>query len=248
LDMVKTGAGMPGSMREETPGEMAYAKMGSVDEYDTQGLTNAASVVDHYLKTAYDAGSAGMGFDDNLAYEMMDHLKQFSGEMGSLDEASPEAMDRMSGLSPVSSVGSLIDAARRIISALKGKGFEEEDIFDYIMDKVKTLSMDEALFEAKKEEEEEAPEDVDIDVEAPVEYNPDPAGTKDTADTSVDVNMDGVPDIDTGSPEFKKAFTTLIDAYNAGKPVGDPKYTQMLANTVTYFNKNMILKPGQPQA
>jgi hypothetical protein len=161
--------------------------------------------------------------------------------MDSLDEASPEAMDRMSGLSPVSSVGSLIDAARRIISALKGEGFEEEDIFDYIMDKVKTLSMDETLFEAKKDEE-EAPEDVNIDVEAPVEDVPD------TVDTQVDVNMDGVPDLDTGSPEFKKAFTTLIDAYNAGKPVGDPKYTQMLANTVTYFNKNMILKPDQPQA
>jgi hypothetical protein len=159
-------------------------------------------------------------------------------EMGSMDEASPEAMDRMSGLSSVSSVGSLIDAARRIISALKEEGFEEEDIYDYIMDKVKTLSMDETLFEAKKDEE-EAPEEVAIDVEAPVE---------DTADTTVDINMDGTPDLDTGSPEFKKAFTTLIDAYNAAKEVGDPKYTQMLANAVTYFNKNMILKPGQPQA
>jgi hypothetical protein len=159
-------------------------------------------------------------------------------EVGSVDEASPEAMDRMSGLSSVSSVGSLIDAARRIISALKEEGFEEEDIYDYIMDKVKTLSMDETLFEAKKDEE-EAPEEVAIDVEAPVE---------DTADTTVDINMDGTPDLDTGSPEFKKAFTTLIDAYNAAKEVGDPKYTQMLANAVTYFNKNMILKPGQPQA
>jgi hypothetical protein len=159
-------------------------------------------------------------------------------EMGSMDEASPEAMDRMSGLSPVSSVGSLIDAARRIISALKGEGFEEEDIFDYIMDKVKTLSMDETLFEAKKDEE-EAPEDVNIDVEAPVEDVPD------TVDTSVDVNMDGVPDVDTGSSESKKAFTNLVDTYNAAKELGDPKLTQMIANALTYYNKNIILKTGQ---
>ena len=46
-------------------------------------------------------------------------------EMGSMDEASPEAMDRMAGLVPISSVGSLIDAARRIISALKEEGFDE---------------------------------------------------------------------------------------------------------------------------
>jgi hypothetical protein len=160
-------------------------------------------------------------------------------EVGSLDEASPEAMDRMSGLAPVSSVGSLIDAARRIIFALKEEGFEEGDIYDYIVDKVKTLSMDETLSEAKKEEESETEDVIVAKDEVPAE---------DVTDTTVDLNMDGAPDIDTGSPEFKKAFTTLIDAYNAGKPIGDPKYTQMLANAVTYFNKNMILKPGQPQA
>jgi hypothetical protein len=219
---------------EETIGQEAYAEMGSMDEYDTQGLTNAASVVDHYLKMAYDAGSIGSGFDNNLGYDMMDHLKQFSGEMDGMNE---DASDISNSVSK-SSVEVLVAAAKRIIGALKDGGFEQEDIYDYIMDKVKTLSVDEALFEAKKEEE-EVPEEVNIDVEAPVE---------DTADTTVDINMDGTPDLDTGSPEFKKAFTTLIDAYNAAKEIGDPKYTQMLANAVTYFNKNMILKPGQPQA
>jgi hypothetical protein len=107
------------------------------------------------------------------------------------------------------------------------------------VDKVKTLSMDETLSEAKKEAESETEDVIVAKDEVPAE---------DVTDTTVDLNMDGAPDIDTGSPEFKKAFTTLIDAYNAGKPIGDPKYTQMLANTVTYFNKNMILKSGQPQA
>lgn len=175
---------------EETIGQEAYAEMGSMDEYDTQGLTNAASVVDHYLKTAYDAGSAGMGFDDNLAYKVMDHLKQFSDEIG---------------------------------------------------------SMEEDLFEAKKDEESDT-EDVivaDTEEEVPAED----AAVDVTADeTKVDVNMDGVPDVDTGSAESKKAFTSLVDTYNSAKELGDPKLTQMIANALTYYNKNIILKAGQPQA
>jgi len=221
---------------EETIGQEAYAEMGSIDEYDTQGLTNAASVVDHYLKMAYDAGSMGSGFDNNLGYDMMDHLKQFSGEMDGMNE---DASDISNSVSKAS-VEVLITAAKRIIGALRDSGFEQEDIYDYIMDKVKTLSVDETLFEAKKDEE-EAPEEVAIDVEAPVEDVPD------AVDTSVDVNMDGVPDVDTGSSESKKAFTNLVDTYNAAKELGDPKLTQMIANALTYYNKNIILKTGQPQ-
>jgi hypothetical protein len=175
---------------EETPGEIATREMGSMDEYDTQGLTNAASVVDHYLKTAYDAGSAGMGFDNNLAYEMMDHLEQFLGEMG---------------------------------------------------------SMEEDLFEAKKDEESDTEDVIVADTEegeVPAEGDEDMTVT----DTQVDVNMDGVPDVDTGSAESKKAFTSLVDTYNSAKELGDPKLTQMIANALTYYNKNIILKSGQPQA
>jgi len=224
------------TMEEGTIGQEAEEEMGSMDEYDTQGLTNAASVIDHYLKMAYDAGSAGAGFDDSLGYDMMDHLKQFSGEMGGMNE---DASDISNSVSK-SSVEVLVSAAKRIIGALRDSGFEQEDIYDYIMDKVKTLSVDETLFEAKKDEE-EAPEEVAIDVEAPVEDVPD------AVDTSVDVNMDGVPDVDTGSSESKKAFTNLVDTYNAAKELGDPKLTQMIANALTYYNKNIILKAGQPQ-
>ena len=230
LDMIKTGAGLPG---------------GNMEEYDTQGLTNAASVVDHYLKTAYDAGSTGVGFDDNLAYELMDHLKQFSGEMGSMEE---NASDIPSSVSK-SSVELLVAAAKRVVGALRDSGFEQEDIYDYIMDKIKTLSVDEALFEAKKDEEESDTEDVIVaepgDGEVPAE---DVAVDAADTNTQVDVNMDGVPDVDTGSAESKKAFTSLVDTYNSAKELGDPKLTQMIANALTYYNKNIILKSGQPQA
>ena len=158
-------------------------------------------------------------------------------EMGSMDEASPEAMDRMSGLVPISSVGSLIDAARRIISALKEEGFEEEDIYDYIMDKVKTLSMDETLFEAKKDEESETEDVIVAKDEVPAEEAP----VEDVTDTTVDIDMDGTPDIDAGSSESKAAFNKLTDAYRAAKELGDEKLIRQLANTITYFNKNIIL-------
>ena len=107
-------------------------------------------------------------------------------------------------------------------------------------------SMDEDLFEAKKDEKSDT-EDVivaDTEGEVPAEGGEDVA----VDDTQVDVDMDGVPDVDTGSAESKKAFTSLVDTYNAAKELGDPKLTQMIANALTYYNKNIILKAGQPQA
>ena len=231
---------------EETIGQEAYAEMGSMDEYDTQGLTNAASVVDHYLKAAYDAGSTGVGFDDNLAYEMMDHLKQFSGEMGGMNEA---ASDDIADVAPKSHIGSLVRAAEGIIGALKDGGFSEDDIYEFIISKIKTLSVDESLFEAKKDEEADTEDVIVADTEeVPAEGEEDATVDVSTGDTQVDVNMDGIPDVDTGSAESKKAFTSLVDTYNASKELGDPKLTQMIANALTYYNKNIILKAGQPQA
>jgi hypothetical protein len=52
----------------------------NLEEYDSQGLTNAASVIDYYLNMAYDAGERGVAFDDNLAYTALEHLKEFSDE------------------------------------------------------------------------------------------------------------------------------------------------------------------------
>ena len=213
-------------------------------------------MTDSYYATDVKPEYAGTSLDEpemeEFSFEIDEDTigQEAAAEMGSMDEASPEAMDRMSGMAPVSSIGSLIDAARKIISALKEDGFEDEDIYDYIMDKIKTLSMDEALFEAKKDEESDT-EDVivaDTDEEVPAEGDEDITIDDTADDTQVDVNMDGVPDVDTGSAESKKAFTSLVDTYNSAKELGDPKLTQMIANALTYYNKNIILKSGQPQA
>lgn len=170
LDMVKTGAGMPG-------------KLG---EYDSQGLTNAASVIDYYLNMAYDAGERGAAFDDNLAYKALEHLKEFSDEF-----------------------------------------------------------TDSTLYEAKKKEADA--EEEDVNVEAPVAPEGEMDVTMDVPageDTAVDINGDGKSDIDAGSSEAKKAFGDLTDAFQAAKTLGDEKLIRQIANTITYFNKNIILKQG----
>jgi hypothetical protein len=131
-----------------------------------------------------------------------------------------------------------------------GSAPDEDDNYDDAMDVYDDQypEMAERMSEAKKDEESDT-EDVIVaepgEGEVPAE---DVAVDVADGDTQVDVNMDGVPDVDTGSAESKKAFTSLVDTYNSAKELGDPKLTQMIANALTYYNKNIILKSGQPQA
>ncbi len=157
----------------------------NLEEYDSQGLTNAASVIDYYLNMAYDAGERGAAFDDNLAYKALEHLKEFSDEF-----------------------------------------------------------TDSTLYEAKKKEEDTEEE---VDVKAPTAPEGEMDVTMDAPtgeDTTVDINGDGTGDIDAGSSEAKKAFGDLTDAFQAAKTLGDEKLIRQIANTITYFNKNIILKQG----
>jgi hypothetical protein len=192
-------------------------------------------------------GDAGSAPDEDDNYD--DSRDVYDDQYPDMAESIDENVSDIPSSVSKSSVELLISAAKRIIGALKDSGFEQEDIYDYIMDKVKTLSVDEALFEAKKDEEESDTEDVIVaepgEGEVPAE---DVAVDVADTNTQVDVNMDGVPDVDTGSAESKKAFTSLVDTYNSAKELGDPKLTQMIANALTYYNKNIILKSGQPQA
>jgi 16S rRNA C1402 N4-methylase RsmH len=105
-----------------------------------------------------------------------------------------------------------------------------------------------ALKEAKKgkkEEEDTEEEDVDIDLGTDgedIDLNLD--GEEGIGDTKVDMNMDTTGDVDAGSSESKKAFSELTDAYRAAKELGDEKLIRQIANTITYFNKNIILSQG----
>ena len=156
-----------------------------------------------------------------------------------LDEATPDAMDRMDSLVSQDAKTMFFKAVSSFIRDLGMEGFEDDDIFDYIMDLVKTLPImeesdheDKSLGEAKKDEEEEV-EDVEIEDTETVE---------EPAEDMIDADMEGGMDMDAGSDEAKNAFDELTDAYRSAKELGDEKLIRQLANTITYFNKNIILK------
>lgn len=99
--------------------------------------------------------------------------------------------------------------------------------------------------EAKKKKEDEEEIDIESDVEGDVNNLDLDLDTTDMGgDTDVDMNMDTTGDVDAGSSESKKAFSELTDAYRAAKELGDEKLIRQIANTITYFNKNIILKQG----
>lgn len=149
-----------------------------------------------------------------------------------LDEASTEALDRMQGLVDRRAIDMMLNGVGGIVTSLKAEDFEEEDIHDYLVYLVTTLD-DSSLMEAKEEEEEV--EDVEIEDTETVE---EPAAEEDM----IDADMEGGMDMDAGSDEAKNAFDELTDAYRSAKELGDEKLIRQLANTITYFNKNIILK------
>lgn len=100
------------------------------------------------------------------------------------------------------------------------------------------------LAEARKKKQTEEEPEVDIDtsdIESDLRFDEEPDDFSTDTDTRVDVNMDTKLDLDASSGEAKKAFNELTDAYRAAKQLGDEKLVRQLANTITYFNKNIIL-------
>ena len=147
-----------------------------------------------------------------------------------LDEASTEALDRMQGLVDRRAIDMMLNGVGGIVTSLKAEDFEEEDIHDYLVYLVTTLD-DSSLMEAKEEGEEV--EDVEIEDTETIE---------EPAEDMIDADMEGGMDMDAGSDEAKNAFDELTDAYRSAKELGDEKLIRQLANTITYFNKNIILK------
>ncbi len=182
---------------------------------------------------------AKQAIKDAILAEM--HPEEVMREEGTIEEATPGAMDRMDSLVSQDAKTMFFKAVSSFIRDLGMEGFEDDDIFDYIMDLVKTLPImeesdheDKSLGEAKKDEEEEV-EDVEIEDTETVE---EPAAEEDM----VDADMESGMDMDAGSDEAKTAFDELTDAYRSAKELGDEKLIRQLANTITYFNKNIILK------
>lgn len=200
-------------LSEETPEEMAYAEVGSLDEDYTMDAYRIA----REMVRRMDFPDAMFGSKDLFLATikaLQDELYSYAEDQFGDADSAPDRDD------------------------------DYDDSMDVYDDEYPDMA--ETMFEAKKDEESDTEDVIVADTE---EVPAEDAGVDVAAgDTEVDVNMDGIPDVDTGSAESKKAFTSLVDTYNASKELGDPKLTQMIANALTYYNKNIILKAGQPQA
>ena len=71
--------------------------------------------------------------------EVMDEFQAKAETEAPIKEIDAEGYARMDGLVSQSDINSLVSAASNIIRDLKEDGFESEDIFDFIMDHIKTL-------------------------------------------------------------------------------------------------------------
>ena len=58
----------------------------------------------------------------------------------SIEEVSIDALERMDGLVPQKSLQNLVKSAREVITDLKADGFEDDEIFDYIIERIKVLA------------------------------------------------------------------------------------------------------------
>lgn len=97
---------------------------------DKQGLLDAFSYIEELLE---DVGA-------DIEIEMDDRYNKALEENAIRDSfLSPEAIDRMDGLVPQTALKALIGGAQAIIRDFKQEGFEDEEIFEFIMLKIKTL-------------------------------------------------------------------------------------------------------------
>lgn len=167
-----------------------------------------------------------------------------------MDFESPVATE---GTKPVYVPGSNPDitdqSAQDALDMMTKEGTSRKMTKEEFKSKIREMILVErSLSEAKKKkdkEEDTAEEDVDIQAEPTGEEDVDMTmDVPQPGDTSIDINGDGVTDIDAGSSEAKKAFGDLTDAFQAAKALGDEKLIRQIANTITYFNKNIILKQG----
>ena len=215
-DMVKTEAGLPGvSPKGKMTKEEAKKKIKEAILAEVDiDLSNVSSAAD-----------------------------QAYADVDSLDETSYEGMERMDGLVNQNDIRAFLNIADKIMMELHKEGFDYDDIINYLAE----LLIDPpagSISEAKKKEDEEGV-DIESDVEGDVDNLDLDLDTTDMGgDTDVDMNMDTTGDVDAGSSESKKAFSELTDAYRAAKELGDEKLIRQIANTITYFNKNIILKQG----
>jgi len=204
-----------------------------------------AILAEKALKEDADLDTGNLGGDNTAtdqAYADMDLTEYFD----SYSIIHQEMRKRL----PAGVLESLADIVVEIVTILQQHKFPKDEILHFIRDNIQAKDSDKSLEEAKEKKKEDE-EEVDIDLGTDgenIDLNLDGTeGTNDEmdmGDTRIDMNMDTANDIDSGSSESKKAFSELTDAYRAAKVLGDEKLIRQIANTITYFNKNIILSQG----
>jgi hypothetical protein len=224
--------GMHGDSKEDA---MEGSHKGKMKVSEFKKKLKEAILAEKALKEDIDLDSSNLGGDNAAtmaAYADMD-----------MTEISYRSMERMDSVVSRNDLQAFLFSADKIMMALREDGFDDEDIIEYLIGLLPTPS---TLSEAKKKKKgEEDTEEVDIDLGTDgenIDLNLD--GEEGMGDTKVDMNMDTTGDVDAGSSESKKAFSELTDAYRAAKELGDEKLIRQIANTITYFNKNIILSQG----
>lgn len=94
---------------------------------DKQGLLGVFQEIDELLE---DVGA-------DIEMEMDDRYVPNNEELN--ENISPEAIDRMDGLVPQTALKALVGGAQAIIRDFKQEGFEDDEIFEFIVSKIKTL-------------------------------------------------------------------------------------------------------------
>jgi hypothetical protein len=130
--------------------------------------------------------------------------------------------------------GAGVEKGEEIEKKKMSKAEAKQAIKDAILAEISSDRLAEAKKKKKEEEEEESDEDVDLDFDMDLESG--------SEDVTIDMDMNTTPDMDVSSGDAKNTFDDLAKAYQAAKGLGDEKLIQQLANTITYFNKNIILK------
>lgn len=78
--------------------------------------------------------------EGNMDEVSMSKCRQYAEGKEKIKETlSPDAIDRMEGLVPQTALKALVGGAQAIIRDFKQEGFEDDEIFDFIVSKIKTL-------------------------------------------------------------------------------------------------------------
>jgi hypothetical protein len=185
---------------------------------DIKKLNTPQDVYDYY---AYDRDWSG-SMDDDLN----NIFRQVSRKFKNLKEASEFDTNKPAR------IAEFITALNRLVDDYHAELYLNDDLFAAIEMVIKAAKEEATnLNEAAKDEE------VDADVEAADDTTgEDTTAGEDAIDTTVDVSTNEV------DPNVKAVQDALTQAQAAAQQLGDPKLTDQIGNTITFFTRSHVVE------